>query len=111
MKAGIDLSKFSSDSVKIDKVTNSVVINLPKAKVLSFNMPADKVKLEYQKVGVMRSNFSVQNRTELLKQAEEVIIADAENLGILKDAEQNAKLFIESLLAQVGFNNIVINYN
>ena len=45
------------------------------------------------------------------KQAEEAIIADAENLGILKDAEQNAKLFFEALLAQVGFDNIIINYN
>lgn len=111
MKAGIDLSNFSSDNVKIEKGTNSVIINLPKAKVLSFNMPAEKVQLEYEKVGAMRSNFTVENRNDLLKQAEEAIIADAENLGILKDAEQNTKLFFEALLAQVGFDNIIINYN
>lgn len=111
MKAGIDLSNFSPANVKIEKGNNSVVINLPKAKVLSFNMPAEKVQLEYEKVGIMRSNFTVENRNDLLKQAEEAIIADAENLGILKDAEKNAKLFFEALLAQVGFNNITINYN
>ena len=111
MKAGIDLSNFSPANVKIEKGNNSVVINLPKAKVLSFNMPAEKVQLEYEKVGLMRSNFTVENRNDLLKQAEEAIIADAENLGILKDAEKNAKLFFEALLAQVGFDNITINYN
>ena len=111
MKAGTDLSNFSPANVKIEKGNNSVVINLPKAKVLSFNMPAEKVQLEYEKVGLMRSNFTVENRNDLLKQAEEAIIADAENLGILKDAEKNAKLFFEALLAQVGFNNITINYN
>ena len=111
MKAGIDLSNFSLANVKIEKGNNSVVINLPKAKVLSFNMPPEKVQLEYEKVGLMRSNFTVENRNDLLKQAEEAIIADAENLGILKDAEKNAKLFFEALLTQVGFNNITINYN
>lgn len=111
MKAGIDLSNFSSTNVKIDKSTNSVIINLPKAKVLSFNMPAEEIKLEYQKIDAMRSNFSVENRNDLLKQAEEAITTDAENLGILKDAELNAKLFFEALLAQVGFDNIVVNYN
>jgi hypothetical protein len=111
MKAGIDLSNFSSDNVRIDKATNSVVINLPKAKVLSFHMPADKVQLEYEKVGAMRFDFTVENRNDLLKQAEGSIVADAENLGILKDAEQNARLFFKSLLTQIGFENIVINYN
>lgn len=109
MKAGIDLSTFSPNNVKIEKATNSVVINLPKPKVLSFNMPADQIHLEYQKVGTLRSEFSAEDRNALLKQAEEAIIADAPNLGILKDAEHNAKLFFDALFSQIGFENIVVN--
>lgn len=111
MKAGIDLTDFSLDSVKVDKATNIVEVNLPKPKVLSFNMPAEQVTLEYQKVGTLRSDFTAENRNALLKQAEEEIIADAENLGILKDAEQNARLFFEALFLQIGIEKVVINFN
>lgn len=109
MKAGIDLAGFGPDSIIIDNAKKSVVINLPKPKVLSFNMPADQIHLEYQKVGTLRSEFSAEDRNALLKQAEEAIIADAPNLGILKDAEHNAKLFFDALFSQIGFENIVVN--
>ena len=36
---------------------------------------------------------------------------DAENLGILKDAEENARLFFESLLKQVGFETVTVKFN
>lgn len=110
MKAGIDLANFSADSIKVDEAKKSVVVNLPKPIVLSFNMPADKIHLEYQKVGTLRSDFTAEDRNALLKQAEEAIMADAPNLGILKDAEHNAKLFFEALFSQIGFESIEVNY-
>lgn len=111
MKAGIDLAAFSPDSIQLDKANKKVTIILPQAKVLSFNMPAENIHLEYQKVGTLRSDFTTANRNDLLKQAEEAIIADAGNLGILKDAEDNAIAFFEALLAQVGFDNIEVKFN
>jgi hypothetical protein len=45
-----------------------------------------------------------------LKQGEENIMADIDNLGILKDAEKNATLFFESLFAQLGVDKVNITY-
>ena len=44
------------------------------------------------------------------KQGEANIMGDMENLGILKDAKQNAVVFFQTLLAGAGFDNVVINF-
>lgn len=109
MKAGIDMTGFSVDQVQIDG--KEITINLPKPKVLSFNMPPEQAKLEYEKVGALRSDFTAEDRNNLLRQGEEAILADAENLGILADAEKNAKMFFEAMLGQVGFEKINVVFN
>ena len=45
-----------------------------------------------------------------MKQGEEDILADVENLGILKDAEENAKVFFEALLTRVGFESVNLKF-
>lgn len=110
MKAGIDLAKFNGDSVIINEEMKSVALTLPKPEILAFNLPAEEIKLEYEKVGTFRFGFTAEERNNLLKQGEEVILADAANLGILQDAEVNARLFFESLLRQVGFESINIEF-
>ena len=109
MKAGVDMTNFSVDQVKIkDK---EITINLPKPRVLSFNMPPEKAKLEYEKVGALRFDFTAEDRNNLLRQGEEDILADTPNLGILEDAEMNARMFFEALLSQVGFEKINVVFN
>ena len=110
MKAGIDLKDFSAENVKIDS-DKEVTVTLPAPKVLAFNMPSEQVKLEYEKVGALRFDFTAEERNKLLKQGEEAILADAENLGILADAEKNAKAFFEAMLKQIGFEKVNINFN
>lgn len=106
MKAGVDLSKFCADSVTVDKKSKTITIRLPKAEVLSFHMPAENIKMEWSRTGMLRSDFTAQERNELLKQAEEAIVADAGNLGILKDAEENARMLFEALLAGSGYKKV-----
>ena len=74
-------------------------------------MPPEKAKLEYEKVGALRFDFTAEERNNLLRQGEEAIMADAENLGILSDAEKNAQMFFEALLSQVGFEKINVVFN
>ena len=111
MKAGVDLSKFCTDSVVVDKKNKAITINLPHPQILSFNMPAEKIKMEYSKTGMFRSDFSVAERNEVLKQGEEAIIKDAENLGIFKDAEENVRTLFEAMLAGANYEKININFN
>lgn len=111
MKAGIDLNNFSADNVKINNEKKSVKVILPKAQVLAFNMPPEKAQLVYQKVSGLRHDFTVEERNELLRQGEENILTDIENLGILEEAEKNAKSFFETLLTQMGFSTITIDFD
>ena len=111
MKAGVDLSAFCADSVDVDTKKGTIDIRLPKAKVLTFNMPAENIKMEYSKTGKLRSEFSVEERYEILKQGEEAILNDAEKIGILKDAEDNVRTIFESLLAGADFKEINITFN
>lgn len=111
MKAGVDLSKFCADSVVIDKKHKTITINLPRPQVLSFNMPAENIKMEYSKTSKLRSEFSVAERNEVLKQGEEAIINAAESLGIFKDAEDNVRTLFEAMLARTNYEKINVNFN
>ena len=110
MKAGIDLADFSADDITVNHRDNSVTVELPQPKVLSFNMPVEEAKLVYESVSGLRSEFTTDDRMNFLKQGEENIMADIDNLGILKDAEKNATLFFESLFAQLGVDKVNITY-
>ena len=106
MKAGIDLKDFTKDDAKISDGGKTVTINLPQPKVLSFNMAAEDIKLEYSKISGMRTGFDTDERNDLLKQGEKDILDDAANLGIFDDAKENATDFFKALLAHGGFENI-----
>lgn len=109
VKAGIDLKDFTAEDVKVGK-DNSVVVTLPQPTVLSMNMPAEQIKVEFSKVSGLRTNFNAEERNELLKQGEANILGDMENLGILKDARDNAVVFFQTLLAGAGFESVVVNF-
>jgi hypothetical protein len=106
MKAGIDLKDFTKEDVKVSDKGQTVTINLPQPKVLSFNMSAEDIKLVYSKVSGLRTGFNTDERNSLLKQGEKAIMDDAPNLGIYEDAKENATDFFKALLAHSGFENI-----
>ena len=110
LKAGIDMSKFDASKVSINEEQKSIVLTLPKAELLSFNMPPEKAVLAYEKVATFRSNFSASDRNKLLQLGEKDIREDVPNLGILSDAEKNASSFFKALLGQLGFEVVTIKF-
>ena len=110
LKAGIDMSKFDATRVQVNEEKKSVVVTLPKAELLAFNMPPEKAKLVYENVSTFRSNFSAADRNHLLQLGEKNIREDVPNLGILKDAEKNASDFFKALLGQLGFEIITVKF-
>lgn len=110
LKAGIDMGKFDASKLEVNEEEKSVLMVLPHAKLLSFNMPPDKSVLVYENVSTFRSNFSAADRNHLLKLGEEGILEDVPNLGILEDAEKNASSFFKSLLGQLGFERVTIKF-
>lgn len=110
LKAGIDMSQFDPSNIDIHEESKSVTITLPKAQLLSFNMPPEKCKLEYEKVGFFRSNFTSSDRNQLLKLGEKQIRAGIPEMGIYQEAEAVATLFFRSIFQELGFENITIKF-
>lgn len=110
LKAGVNLNNFSMKNVQIDNSSKSVTVKLPHAEVLSINMPAEETKLVYDQVSLLRSNFTAEERNSLLRQGEADILGGINEIGIIKDAEENASEFIKAMLMQMGFSNVTVNF-
>ena len=108
LKAGIDLKGFSSDDVVVEG--KKVTVTLPHAQLLSFDMPADETKTVFENYGFFRSKFSAAEQNEILTLGENEIRADVPNLGILQDAEQNARDIFTAMLSQMGFETVNIKF-
>ena len=110
LKAGLDLSELSNENINIDVQRKSISLVLPKAKLLSFNMKPDDVSLVYEKVAITRFPFSNAERDMIMAQGEKDIKENVAELGILADAEKNAKLFLEVFLEQAGFTKVNLQF-
>jgi len=111
LKAGLDLSELSKDSIKISADKKTITIILPKAKLLSFNMKPDDIHLVYEKTALTRFSFSNAERDMIMTQGERSIRNSVAKLGILADAENNAKMFLETFLSQAGYTEINIRFS
>ena len=108
LKAGIDLSSFSADDIEVDRLTGKVTVTLPHATLLSLDMPASEIRQEYDQVTLFRSEFSVQERNDLLRQGERQIRRSVPSLGILPKAEENARKFFESVFYKLDFTTVEV---
>ena len=108
LKAGIKLDHFTADDIQIDE--KIVTINLPHAELLSFNMPAEETTTVFENDGFFRSRFNAEEQNEILTLGEKDIRENVPTIGILQDAERNAKDVFTALLTQMGFNQVNVNF-
>ena len=115
IKAGIDMDKFDAESVRIsvDKKhkTKSISLVLPQPEVLSYNISPDDIKMIYHQVSFLRTEYSNEERNAIETKGEMELKGDKELTEmILKDARQNAALFMEVLLRENGFTGVTVNF-
>lgn len=110
IKAGINMKKFSAETVKINKEEKSIAVILPKAEILSFNIPPEEIKEEFSMVTGLRDSFTPEEKHELLVMGENDIRAAIPNMGIIEDAEKNAKLFFTALFSQIGYEKVNVKF-
>ena len=106
LKAGIDLATFGPDDVDIDWTGKRVTVTIPHATLLSLDMPASEIKVEYDHVTMLRQSFSAEERNSLLRQGEKQIRDSVPSLGILEKADENARRFFESVFGKMGFETV-----
>lgn len=109
IKAGIDMSAINEHSFQING--NVIAVSLPQPKIISFSIPPEGIKTEYEETGIFRDKFKAADRDALAVQAEKQIRNSVEALGILQQAKVNTSSFISNFLRRLGYQNISINYN
>ena len=115
IKAGIDMEKFDAESVRISEntkeKTKSITMVLPQPEVLSYNIRPDDVKVIYNQVSLLRTEYTSEERDAIVTKGEYELKQDKELTDmILKDARQNAALFMEMLLRENGFTDVTITF-
>jgi hypothetical protein len=108
IKGGIDMSKINENSFIIKDKT--IEVTLPEPKITSFNIPHEKIKTEYEEVGIFRTNFTSTERDLLTRQAEVQIRNSIPSLGILNQAKANTALFVTNFLRRLGYENIKVKF-
>lgn len=109
IKAGIDMSAINEHSFTINE--KNILVTLPPPKIISFSIPPEGIKTQYEQTGVFRDKFKAADRDALAVQAEKQIRNSIESLGILQQAKVNTSLFVTNFLKKLGYENISINYN
>jgi hypothetical protein len=84
---------------------------LPPPKIISVNIPHEKIKVAYQEIGTFRSSFSVAEQNALMVQAEKQVLAKSSQLGILEEAKANTKIWLTGYLSKLGFEQIDIQFD
>ena len=109
LKAGIDIS---SGNYKVEVEGRKVLLQLPHAKIfMPINMNFDNVHLEYSKVGLLRKKFTLSEYVAYLQEGEKQILADQNLMNqIVKQAESNAEPMFRSMLKNLGFEAIKIEF-
>jgi tRNA(Glu) U13 pseudouridine synthase TruD len=105
VKAGIDLNELVDQDIKLDG-DSAVTVSLPQPKILLFNMKPEHMREIFNESGILRSDFSNQEKDGLLSQGEKDIRAMVARMDILERAARNARILVESWLKKMGFATV-----
>jgi len=102
VKAGIDLNELADRDIALDSDAG-VTVTLPRPRILLFNMKPEHMREIFNESGILRSDFSNQEKDALLSQGEKDIRAKVAGMDILERASRNARILVESWLKKMGF--------
>lgn len=105
VKAGIDLNELADQDIKLDGDA-AVTVSLPQPRILLFNMKPEQMREIFNESGILRSDFSNEEKDGLLSQGEKDIRAKVATMDILQRAARNARILIESWLKKMGFETV-----
>ena len=106
--AGIDFEKMKAEDIQVVDPT-TVMVHLPPAEILVSKLDNERSSVVDRDQGLLVgfSGADPQLETQVRQAGEQLIIDAAVEYGILTDAEENAKEYMENLLTQLGFETII----
>lgn len=108
IEAGVRLDELKNEDIKVDG--KRIKILLPYPEILSFDMDPQSIKTELESVNGLRSTFSQEEKNNILRQGEESIKANMGRTQILKQAKENARVFIENFYKELNFEEVIIEF-
>lgn len=106
IKAGVDLNKLKEGDITVSGSTITIV--LPPVEITSFSMDPKEMRTEMDGVTGFRSLFTQEEKNKYLRQAESSIRKDMKSTYILKDAEQNAAIFLKDFYEEMGYDKVIV---
>ena len=103
VKAGIDFSQMQPSDLKVDG--NCVVVRLPSAQITDAYLDEHETKVVDRKTGLLAPSDKDLEQTAR-KNAVDDIRRAARTGGILKDADERARLQIRNLFHQLGYERV-----
>lgn len=109
VKAGIDLNELTDQDIQLEG-DQAVTVTLPRPKILLFNMKPEHMREIFNESGILRSDFSNEEKDGLLSQGEKDIRAKVADMDILERAARNARILVESWLKKMGFASVRVEF-
>ena len=109
VKAGIDLNEISDGDIRLEG-DKGVAVLLPRPRILLFNMKPEHMREIFNESGVLRSDFSNEEKDALLSLGEKDIRAKVAAMDILERAARNACILVESWLGRMGFAAVRVEF-
>jgi hypothetical protein len=109
VKAGIDLNELADHDIQL-RDDEAVTVTLPRPKILLFNMKPEHMREIFNESGILRSDFSNEEKDGLLSQGEKDIRAKVARMDILERAARNARILVESWLKKMGFATVKVAF-
>jgi hypothetical protein len=104
VQAGVDLSSIKDEDVQVGE--NRVRIKLPEPELLGSSLDEEKTKLYDRDQGLLRLRPDDDLVKEARIEAEDKILAAANENGIRDTAEQNAESTIRTFAKTLGFEEV-----
>lgn len=105
--AGVDLKAITSEQININENTKEIQITLPKATIIQEpSIQMENIKT-YSVEGLFRNEVNWDEGYLLAAEAKQQVRDEAENMGILKTAEEHAEKVIINLLESFDYKATV----
>lgn len=106
-KAGVDLSRLDARSVRADGAR--VRVELPRPRLTDVYLDDRRTQVVERSTGVLRA-FDKDLEQDARRQALDQVRLAVREAGILKDAEERARLQVSALFRQSGFEEVEVTF-
>jgi hypothetical protein len=102
--AGIDFEKIQEQDIQIVD-PKTIKVHLPQAEIFNVVLDNEKSSVVDRDSGIF-ATVDPQLETRVRKKADEVLLQNAKDLGIIDIANKNAEIVVGELLRKFGFESV-----